>query len=88
MYLNDEDIRYLGREATPIGAADTVSIVPSVAGGVGVAEPPELTRDEVQRYSRHLILPEVGVDGQRKLKAATGVMRGRRRPRLAGRRST
>ena len=70
VYLNDEDIRYLGREATPIGAADTVSIVPSVAGGVGVAEPPELTRDEVQRYSRHLILPEVGVDGQRKLKAA------------------
>jgi adenylyltransferase/sulfurtransferase len=70
VYLNDEDIRYLGREATPIGAADTVSIVPSVAGGVGVAEPPELTRDDVQRYSRHLILPEVGVDGQRKLKAA------------------
>ena len=70
VYLNDEDIRYLGREATPIGAADTVSIVPSVAGGVGVAEPPELTRDEVQRYSRHLILPEVGIDGQRKLKAA------------------
>jgi len=70
VYVNDEDIRYLGREATPIGAADTVSIVPSVAGGVGVAEPPELTRDEVQRYSRHLILPEVGMDGQRKLKAA------------------
>ena len=70
VYLNDEDIRHLGREATPIGAADTVSIVPSVAGGVGVAEPPELTRDEVQRYSRHLILPEVGLDGQRKLKAA------------------
>ena len=69
VYLNDEDIRHLGREATPIGAADTVSIVPSVAGGVGVAEPPELTRDEVQRYSRHLILPEVGLDGQRKLKA-------------------
>jgi adenylyltransferase/sulfurtransferase len=70
VYLNDEDIRYLGREATPIGAADTISIVPSVAGGVGVAEPPELTRDEVQRYSRHLIMPEVGMDGQRKLKAA------------------
>jgi adenylyltransferase/sulfurtransferase len=70
VYLNDEDIRHLAREATAVGAADTVSIVPSVAGGVGVAEPPELTRDEVQRYSRHLILPEVGLDGQRKLKAA------------------
>jgi len=31
---------------------------------------PELTRDEVLRYSRHLSLPEVGVDGQRRLKAA------------------
>ncbi|MBV9669478.1 MAG: ThiF family adenylyltransferase, partial [Acidobacteriales bacterium] len=27
-----------------------------------------LTRDEVLRYSRHLILPEVGVEGQLKLK--------------------
>jgi molybdopterin/thiamine biosynthesis adenylyltransferase/rhodanese-related sulfurtransferase len=31
---------------------------------------PELTTDDLQRYSRHLILPEVGVEGQRKLKAA------------------
>src|SRR5882724_9935546 len=30
---------------------------------------PGLTNDEIQRYSRHLIMPEVGVDGQRKLKA-------------------
>jgi adenylyltransferase/sulfurtransferase len=31
---------------------------------------PELTTDELSRYSRHLILPEVGMQGQRKLKAA------------------
>jgi len=30
----------------------------------------ELTRDEVLRYSRHLTLPEVGVEGQQRLKAA------------------
>ena len=30
----------------------------------------ELTRDEVLRYSRHLLLPEVGVEGQQRLKAA------------------
>lgn len=38
-----------------------------------VADPatlPELTREEVTRYSRHLLLPEVGVEGQRRLKAA------------------
>jgi adenylyltransferase/sulfurtransferase len=33
-------------------------------------ELPELTQDDLSRYSRHLILPEVGVEGQRKLKAA------------------
>src|ERR1700740_2883537 len=29
-----------------------------------------LTNDEILRYSRHLIMPEVGMDGQKKLKAA------------------
>src|SRR5262245_7168146 len=74
IYVNDEDIRHLGGEATPVTQADTLSIVPSVAGG-SVAEPatadlPSLSQDEVTRYSRHLIMPEVGVEGQRKLKAA------------------
>ncbi len=31
---------------------------------------PDLSRDEIQRYSRHLVMPEVGMDGQRRLKAA------------------
>lgn len=75
VYLNDEDIRYLQKEQTPIAPGDTLSIIPSVAGGSGaVAAPPSelptLTGPEIQRYSRHLILPEVGMDGQRKLKAA------------------
>ncbi len=30
----------------------------------------DLSREEFQRYSRHLIMPEVGLDGQKKLKAA------------------
>ena len=75
VYLNDEDIRHLDGVRTPVAAGDTISIVPSVAGGSGAAAPvetglPELTHDEVTRYSRHLIVPEVGVEGQRKLKAA------------------
>jgi sulfur-carrier protein adenylyltransferase/sulfurtransferase len=32
---------------------------------------PELSNDEIKRYSRHLIMPEVGVDGQRRLKAGS-----------------
>ena len=31
---------------------------------------PELNKDEILRYSRHLIMPEVGMEGQLKLKAA------------------
>ncbi len=33
IYVNDEDIRYMKKEATPVTATDTVSIVPSIAGG-------------------------------------------------------
>ncbi|MDA2933142.1 MoaD/ThiS family protein [Acidobacteria bacterium AH-259-D05] len=33
VYVNDEDIRYLQRETTPIKDSDTISIVPSIAGG-------------------------------------------------------
>ena len=33
IYLNDDDIRYLEKEQTPLKPGDTVSIVPSVAGG-------------------------------------------------------
>jgi adenylyltransferase/sulfurtransferase len=80
VYVNDEDIRYLQKEQTPVAANDTVSIIPSVAGGAPSAVGgsvqlqadralPELTNDEIKRYSRHLIMPEVGVEGQRKLKA-------------------
>jgi MoaD family protein len=82
VYVNDEDIRYLQKDQTPLKAGDNVSIIPSVAGGAGIADVrpgaapaapaalPQLSADEVRRYSRHLILPEVGMDGQRALKAA------------------
>lgn len=33
IYVNDEDIRYMGKDATPVKEGDTVSIVPSIAGG-------------------------------------------------------
>lgn len=72
VYVNDEDIRYLQKDQTPVKAGDSVSIVPSVAGGApAVAAPPlpALSADEIKRYSRHLILPEVGMEGQQKLKA-------------------
>src|SRR6516225_1171694 len=60
IYVNDEDIRYLQKEQTPVASGDTVSIIPSVAGGVGtVVESglsgtrPALSNDEIKRYSPH-----------------------------------
>ena len=72
VYVNDDDIRYLQKNETPVKDGDTVSIIPSVAGGSPAVTDvlPELSGDEIKRYSRHLIMPEVGVEGQRKLKAA------------------
>src|SRR5512135_2860769 len=53
VYVNDDDIRYLSKEATPLKDGDTVSIVPSIAGGsAGVAAPPaSLSKEEILRYS-------------------------------------
>src|SRR5215470_2107440 len=79
VYLNDEDIRFLKKDATPAGDGDTLSLVPSIAGGATTAAPPEevtLSKDEILRYSRHLIIPEVGVEGQKKLKAANVLLVG------------
>ena len=78
VYVNDRDIRQLAQRETPVKAGDTVSIIPSIAGGTAVdvgaphAAPglPKLSHEEILRYSRHLILPDVGVEGQKKLKAA------------------
>ncbi|HEY1342281.1 MAG TPA: molybdopterin-synthase adenylyltransferase MoeB [Bryobacteraceae bacterium] len=44
-----------------------------MAGGSTLAAPTEpatLSKDEILHYSRHLIIPEVGIEGQQKLKAA------------------
>ena len=39
VYVNDEDIRYLAKENTPTKDGDTISIIPSIAGG-GILAPP------------------------------------------------
>lgn len=81
IYVNDEDIRHQSGAATPLKDGDTLMIVPSIAGGstgeAGVStELPSLSNEEIARYSRHLIMPEVGMEGQRKLKATSVLMIG------------
>ena len=77
VYVNDDDIRYLERDATKLKPGDVISIVPSVAGGApGPAAPAvdrstDLSNAEIQRYSRHLILPEVGMEGQKRIKGGS-----------------
>jgi adenylyltransferase/sulfurtransferase len=83
VYLNDDDIRYGSGEETALKEGDTLSIIPSIAGGAGepgrargAAPAPDLSREEMLRYSRHLLLPEVGVEGQKRLKAASVLLIG------------
>ena len=82
LYLNDTDIRQLDQGETRTSDGDQISIVPSIAGGKATTatELPNLTHEKILRYSRHLILPEVGPEGQRRLKAARAEdLRARRR---------
>lgn len=87
VYVNDDDIRHAQRLDTPVKDGDTVSIIPAIAGGAATEHEvnapkdeasslPSLSNDEIARYSRHLIMPEVGMEGQRRLKAARVLMIG------------
>jgi len=80
VYVNEEDIRHQSGAETPVKDGDTLMIVPSIAGGAtaeaDVTELPSLSNEEIARYSRHLIMPEVGLDGQKRLKAASVLMIG------------
>lgn len=86
VYLGDEDIRHLDGPDTAVKDGDTLMIVPAVAGGAPpvaaearetfTGDLPTLDASEYARYSRHLILPEVGLEGQRKIKAAKVLMIG------------
>jgi molybdopterin/thiamine biosynthesis adenylyltransferase/rhodanese-related sulfurtransferase/molybdopterin converting factor small subunit len=81
VYVNDDDVRHHSGGETPLKDGDTVMIVPSIAGGATTEAEvasalPSLSNEEIARYSRHLIMPEVGLEGQRRLKAASVLMIG------------
>src|SRR5213594_1008390 len=83
IYVNDEDVRQRGGVDTAVTDGDTILIVPAIAGGAVAqvnnlrhSELPMLSNEEIARYSRHVIIPEVGMEGQRKLKAASVLMIG------------
>jgi sulfur-carrier protein adenylyltransferase/sulfurtransferase len=61
IYVNEEDVRFLQLDETPLKDGDEVSIIPAIAGGGGLSE------EQIERYSRQILLPNVGGKGQEKL---------------------
>lgn len=75
IYVNDQDSASLDGLETLVSPGSALRIIPSVSGG-SQSPPSPLTSDEISRYSRHLTLPEVGVQGQRRLKNASVLLVG------------
>jgi adenylyltransferase/sulfurtransferase len=64
IYVNGKNMRFSGGMATSLKDGDAVYILPAVAGGA------ELTSEELQRYSRQVMLEEIGFEGMEKLRGA------------------
>jgi molybdopterin/thiamine biosynthesis adenylyltransferase/molybdopterin converting factor small subunit len=66
IYLNNTEIHTLQGKATAVKDGDEMAVIPAIAGGaIGALKP-----EQVERYSRHIIMPQVGPSGQRKLMEA------------------
>ena len=64
IYINNQEINSLQGKETPVKDGDELAVIPAIAGGQ------VLTPEQVMRYQRHIIMPQVGPVGQRKLMAA------------------
>lgn len=62
IYVNNVAVEELGGKRTTLKNGDEVILIPAMAGG---SVP--FSEEQIRRYSRHIILPEVGGKGQRKL---------------------
>ncbi len=66
VYVNNHEITSLQGAETPVADGDEMAVIPALAGGAAAA-PTVMTPEMVERYSRHLIMDQVGPLGQRKL---------------------
>ena len=64
IYINGKNMRFSGGLTTALKDGDSVYILPAVAGGA------ELTSEELQRYSRQVMLEEIGFEGMEKIRGA------------------
>ncbi|MBI4498013.1 MAG: molybdopterin-synthase adenylyltransferase MoeB [Chloroflexi bacterium] len=63
VFVNSRDIQTLQGRATQVNEGDEINIIPAMSGGA----PAPWTDDQIKRYSRHIVMPQVGGKGQRKL---------------------
>src|ERR687883_1761102 len=64
IYINGKNVRFSGIISSQLRDGDSIYILPAVAGGA------ELTSEELQRYSRQVMLEEIGFEGMEKIRAA------------------
>lgn len=71
IYVNSREISTLDGAATRLAKGDQVAVIPALAGGADEADDDPsryaLTPERVMRYSRHIIMGQVGSVGQRKI---------------------
>lgn len=63
VYVNNQEISALNGSETAVSDGDEISLIPAIAGGAA------MTPEQVDRYSRHLIMEQIGPLGQRRLSA-------------------
>src|SRR5574337_2119385 len=71
VYVNNVAVEELGGKRTALKDGDEVALIPAMAGGAG-----PFNEEQIRRYSRHIILPEVGGKGQRKLLNSSALLVG------------
>ncbi|EPR67208.1 molybdopterin-synthase adenylyltransferase MoeB [Cyclobacterium qasimii] len=67
IFVDEDDIRNLEMENTQISSNNLISIVPAIAGGI---DDITFSKAELARYNRHIIIPDFGIEAQKKLKSA------------------
>jgi adenylyltransferase/sulfurtransferase len=70
IYVGADDIGARAGLDTTLTESDEIAIIPAIAGGAGSPDRTPLRDDQVRRYSRHVMLPDVGPPGQTALLAA------------------
>jgi len=86
VFVDGIHIDELDKFNTKVNDNAEIMLIPAISGGSGKADDTEerrgeklsepLSNDEISRYSRHLLLKEIGLKGQRRLKAAKVLIAG------------